>query len=68
MKSLGMMIEIQMKDKALTTEKNMTNTRALVPVCMHVGFFTPACTIILNFSTMVQLTLSFLDLQVYMKI
>ena len=23
----------------LTTEKNMTNTRALVPVCMHVGFF-----------------------------
>ena len=22
-----------------TTEKDMTNTRALVPVCMHVGFF-----------------------------
>ena len=31
-------------------------------------FLHPPCTIILNFSTMVQLTLSFLDLQVYMKI
>ena len=31
-------------------------------------FLPPLGAIILNFSTMVQLTLSFLDLQVYMKI
>ena len=44
------------------------HTSFSISLYAHGVFLHPPCTIILNFSTMVQLTLSFLDLQVYMKI
>ena len=48
-------------------KKSDKHTNFSTSLYAHGFFLHPPCTFILNFSTMVQLTLSFLDLQVYMR-
>ena len=61
-------INVHKLPRAHYRKKYDKHTSFSISLYAHGVFLHPPCTIILNFSTMVQLTLSFLDLQVYMKI